>query len=141
MACLIKLFVLLASIEEVNADLIGFNRLGNNVSNFHRFLNGKNIDFQLTNYQSMMENTVLTMEQKKELLNFLAQETPRYRGRKRNQQSLKNYVRRPFLTRRKTNSSTGKRGTRSFGLSDERAQARSTRLNAYKRRMTHKLQI
>lgn len=124
-----KIIVLLALIAEVKADLIGFNRLGNNVSNFHRFRDGKNIDYQLTNYQSMMGNTVLTMEQKKELLNFLTQETPQNRGKTRHQQSLKNYVRRPFLTRKKTKPSIGKRGTR------------SNRLNSYKRRMTHKLQI
>ena len=122
--------LIVASITEVKADLIGFNRLGNNVQNFYRFRDSQNIDYQLTNYQSIMENTTLTMGQKKQLLNFLGQETPvQKRGKKRYQEPLENYVRKPFLNRKKTEPLTGKRVTRSI------------RLNAYKSRMNQKIQI
>ena len=111
MACLSNFFVFFISIAEVKADLIGYNRFGNNVRYFYRFGNGQNYGYQLTNYQLLMENTTLTIRQKKELLNFFAQET-----------SVQN-----FLNQRKTTRSTRKRNTRSY------------RLNAYKRRMNHEL--
>ena len=130
MVQLLKIFVLLSSIAQVKPDLIGFNRLGNNVHSLHRFREGINEDYKFTNYQSMMKNTVLTMGQKKELLNFLAQETPaQNRGIRRNQQPSGNHAQRQFLIRRKVKTATGRRVARL-----------SNRLNAYKRRMNHKLQ-
>ena len=121
--------LIVASITEVKADLIGFNRLGNNVQNFYRFRDSQNIDYQLTNYQSIMENTTLTMGQKKQLLNFLGQETPAQKRGKKRYEPLENYVRKPFPNRKKTEPLTGKRVTRSI------------RLNAYKSRMNQKIQI
>lgn len=129
MVQLLNIFVLIVSIAEVKPDLIGFNCLGNNVHSLHRFREGTTEMYKLTNYQSMMKNTVLTMEQKKELLNFLAQETPaKNHGIRRTQQPSGNYARRPFLNRRKVKAST-----------DRRVARLSSRLNAYKRRMNHKL--
>ena len=114
MACLSYLFVFFISIADVKADLIGYNRLGNNVRYFYRFRNGQNYGYQLTNYQLLMENTTLTIRQKKKLLNFFAQETS---------------VIFNFFDQRKTKRSTRKRNTQSY------------RLNAYKRRMNHELKI
>ena len=137
MACLMNLFVLFASIAKVKADLIGFNRLGNTVRNFYRFREGQNIDYQLTNYQSIMENTTLTMEHKRELLNFLAHKTTAQNRRKKRRKTARvhnssmvlSVIRRPCLNRKKTRPSTGKR------------VSKRNRLNLYESRMNHKLQI
>ena len=134
---LLKLIVFIVSITAIKADLIGFNRLGNNVHNFYRFRDGRKLDYQLQNYQSILENNVLSMGEKQELLKLLTQSNPTFNhaGKQRRQHARRNQ----FLNRRKTQTTPQKPQTKittkAIQTTSRRVSGGTSRLLAYKRRM------
>ena len=112
MVQIIKIGVLLVLILEVQSDLIGYNRLGNNVQNHSRFRGGATKEYQLSNLQSILYNTAMTLDEKHELLKLLNNNTP---------SNGRNHSRKRFFNRKPSTA-----GVR---------QGRNKRRLAYTRRM------
>ena len=133
---LLKLVVFIVSITAIEADLIGFNRLGNNVHNFYRFRDGRKLDYQLQNYQSILDNDVLSMVEKQELLKLLAQSNPSFNHAGKVKQRRQHARRNQFLNRRKTQATPQTKITsKATQTTNGRVTGSSSRLLAYKRRM------
>ena len=136
----VTIFVSLASI--VDGDLIGFNRLSNNIQSFYRFRDGKNLNNNDATYQSIFENPALTKAEKQLLIsNILENMTvPHLRQQKHNRRSRVVTCRRLQNCRRLLQNShmpfpNQKKTKQSGGL-----LLAGNRLTAYTRRMSRTLQ-